>query len=166
MTSTYSTSHSNTFTRTDAIYLASKVAADLHQLGLLYGDGPTEQEIKNYAVELAILVQHGCVSFVEYGYKRGNSWAIGLKYVAGLTGTIMNDERPGQVPTRADVSGAVFSSYLEYSDAWFALSNDQRSRLADEIPVFRTSGYEPKGAWSYDRVFSRNGVMLSRGVTS
>ena len=45
MTSSYSTS--DTFTRTHAVYLASKVAADLKQMQLFYGK-PSDGNIEAY----------------------------------------------------------------------------------------------------------------------
>ena len=51
---TYSYTTTSTFTRTHAIYLASKVAADLRQMQLFYGR-PSNENIEAYIEELAIL---------------------------------------------------------------------------------------------------------------
>ena len=63
MSTTYTTS--STFTRTNARYLASKVAADLRQMRLFYGR-PSDGEIDDYNTELIELLVGGYLDSVDY----------------------------------------------------------------------------------------------------
>ncbi len=164
MTSSYSTS--DTFTRTHAVYLASKVAADLKQMQLFYGK-PSDGNIEAYIEELVILLVNKALKMVEYGFKKGDSWVVVVRYTVRSDGTSVADDRSGRVPAGANVSGASWHSFLEYSGVWSSLGESERQRIRDSLPFQRTYGNEPNfgpGGWSFDKTYSRNGTSLERGV--
>ncbi len=162
MTST--TTRSSSFTRTDAKYLASKVGADLHQLRRLFGK-PSEEDIAEYLEELTTLLAGGYLSYVEYGFRKGNDWVYCHRYTASqlLANT---DDRPGGVLPRS-VGDASFYSYLSRSTAWSNLTASDRERILAAIPVKRTGAPLPGttgGNWVEDRTYGSNGVGVTRKV--
>ncbi len=162
MSTTYTTS--STFTRTHARYLASKPAADLRQMQLLYGR-PTDAEIADYIVELTELLAGGYLNCVEYGFWRNGAWIVSLQYTARWDGTLEADDRPGRAPVGVDVKGASWYSHLSKNSKWHALSASEQQKVLDAIPVKRVTGDAPgyvNGVWIEDRTYSRNGVSLSR----
>jgi len=164
---TYSYTTTSTFTRSHAIYLTSKVAADLKQMQFFYGK-PSDMDIEKFIEELVILLINRCLKMVEYGFKRGNNWVVVARYVARFDGFSITDERSGRIPAGADVSMASWHSYLECNDYyWRTLSEAQRQQISSTLPFQRTSGTEPdisSGGWTTDRTYAKNGVSLSRGV--
>lgn len=164
MTTTFTRSSTETFTRTSAKYLVSKVAADFRQMQRLHG-APSDAKILNYVEELITLLAGGYVDSVEYGFRRGNNWVVALRYTVSSDGTVSaTDDRPGRVPL-GDVQGAEFGSFLVSSLKWSLLSGDERERIERTLPFVRTSGSEPGGVWSYGRrTYSRDGVSLRRGT--
>lgn len=163
---TFSYSTSDTFTRTHAVYLASKVAADLKQMQLFYGK-PSDGNIEAYIEELAILLVNKALKMVEYGFKKSDSWVVVVRYTVRSDGTSLADDRSGRVPAGANVSGASWHSFLEYSGIWFSLDESERQRIRDSLPFQRTYGNEPNfglGGWSFDKTYSKNGTSLERGV--
>ena len=164
---TYSYTTTSTFTKTHAIYLASKVAADLRQMQLFYGE-PSDEDIEKYIEELAILLVHRCLKMVEYGLGRGSNWVVVARYTVRFEGFSIVDDRSGRIPADADVTGAWWHSYLEYNDHyWWELSENQRQQIRRLLPFQRTSGTEPgidPGGWIIDKTYSKNSVSLSRGV--
>ena len=164
MTTTYTRSSSETFTRTSAKYLVSKVAADLRQMQRLHG-APADAQIDAYVEELITLLAGGYLSSVTYGFKRGEEWVVALRYWVNFDGTTSAaDDRPGRVPI-GDALGATFGSFLRYSWKWSLLTAEQRRQLERLLPFIRTYGDEPGGAWTYGgKRYSRDGVSLSRGT--
>ena len=164
MTTTFTRSTSETFTRTSAKYLASKVGADLRQMQRLHGV-PSDGDIDGYAEELITLLAGGHVDSVAYGFKRADNWVMALRYTVNSDGTVSaTDDRPGRVPL-GDVQGARFESFLTYSSKWWALSSQERDRVERTLPFVRRSGVEPGGAWSYGgKTYSRDGLSLGRGT--
>lgn len=161
MSSTFT--RSDTFTRTHAGYLASKVAADLHQMQRFYGR-PTSGEIDDYLEELTTLLAGGYLDYIEYGFRRNSDWTLCFRYTATPFG-LDTDDRPGRVLVGANISGASWYSYLVKNDAWSLLGDAERQRLLDSIPVKRTSASTPglgDGYWVEDKTYSRNGVALGR----
>ena len=79
------------------------------------------------------------------GFRRNGYWIEPtLRYTArDLAGGTADDDDPGRVRPRVEVTGANFYSYLTYSRAWDSLNEPQRQALKDRIPVKRTGAPEP-----------------------
>ncbi len=164
MTTTYTRSNSETFTRTSAKYLVSKVAADLRQMQRLHGE-PSDAWIDAYVEELITLLADGYLGSVTYGFQRGDEWVVALRYLVNLDGTTAAvDDRPGRAPL-GDTWGATFGSFLTYSWKWSLLTAEQRRQVERLLPFIRSYGDEPGGGWTYGgKTYSRDGVSLSRGT--
>ncbi len=159
-------SHTTTYSQTTARYVASKVAADLHQLSLFYGR-PRPAEIEEYVKELVILLPRRFISSVDYGFQVGNTWVAALRYVAQPDGTLTADARAGGVPANMTVNGRSWHSFLRYSEAWSRLSNDERGLIEATLPFKRVEAPEPDtgaAVWVEDKSYSREGLGLSRKV--
>lgn len=164
MTFSYTTSES--FTKTHAVYLASKTAADLRQMQLFYGR-PSDGEIDAYIKELVILLLARCLGMVEYGFIRNGGWVVVTRYVVRSDGFSGADERSGRIPPNVTISGATWHSYLEYNLRWDQLTETERARIQVTLPFQRKPGHEPGiglGGWVLDKTYSRAGVGLERGV--
>jgi Bacterial HORMA domain family 1 len=163
MTTTYTTSE--TFTRSNARYVASKVAADLRLLQRFYGR-PTDIEIDAYTGELVELLLGGYVERVTYGFKRNGAWVVALRYEARLDGTLVADDRAGKVIPGINIKGANFYSYLVHSSTWALLDAAERARIEARLPVQRAGADEPSssnGSWVQDRSYSAGGSGVRRG---
>lgn len=163
--SSYSISESITFTVTHARHMAAKIATDLKRIQRFYG-WPSDREIAEYEEEAVAMMRAGYLSTVTYGFKRNGSWIEPtLKYAArDLAGRSTNDDDPGKIRPGKDVSGASFTSFLTYSDAFFNLTQAERDAFKGGLPVFRTSGSEPPvdGYLDSDRTYSAGGRALDR----
>ena len=160
----YTFTRSETFTVSDARYLASKVAADLRQMQRLYGE-PSDDDIADYIKEMEVLVLAGCLDWVAYGFKRGSEWVYYLKYSA-QSGFLASDDRPGRITYR-DRTGANFYSHLSRNSRWWGLSDAARNALHAQIPVERTSAEAPATSNGYstgDKTYSRKDISLGRDV--
>lgn len=165
---TISYTYSDTVTKTDAGYLASKVAADLKQMQLFYGK-PSDEEIEAFKEELVVLLVNKCLKMVEYGFNRDNKWIIVIRYTISSYGMLLEDDRSGRIPPGADISGASWLSFLEHNDSWHSISDIERERIQELLPFQRTEGTEPgfdPGGWTSDKTYYRNGTALERGVYS
>lgn len=167
MSMTRSRTGSDTFTRTSARHVASKVAADLCRIQLGYGR-PNDATIDDYEAELVELLAGGYVKRVTYGFKRNGKWIPPtLKYEARLDGTLVTDDRAGKIPRGCNVAGASFTSYLVYSSSWYALSQTERDAIKKTLPFQRSYGDEPtagSGTWSADKSYSHNGGGMNRSA--
>ncbi|HMO81166.1 MAG TPA: hypothetical protein PKA76_15375 [Pirellulaceae bacterium] len=162
MSRTYT--YSESFTRTHARYLASKVAADLRQMRLFYGQ-PSDDQISNFVEELTELLAGGYLESVDYGFRRNDGWTVALHYKVLSDGTLDTDDRAGRVPIGADVSGASWYSFLRHSAKWSLLTQAERERIENSIPVKRGHSTEPivgAGIWSQDKIYSSNGTSFTR----
>lgn len=166
MMSTYTTS--STFTITHARYITSKVAADLRQLRLFYGS-PSDDAIARYAEEAALLLRDGYIERVDFGFKRdtvrGSEWVLLLRYVA-RSGEFA-DEHAGRVPAGVALDHTYFHSYLTYTGKYLNLSQYERDRVKESLPVHRTSGVDAgfaTGTWDSGRGYSSNQQGVARSV--
>ena len=162
MTTTYT--YSSTFTRTHAKYLASKIAADLFQMQLFYGE-PSDTRIDDYLDEVVILLLGGCLDSVDYGFRRDGELIVALNYVVQSDGTIVDDDHSGRVPPGVDITGASWYSHLRKNSAFWSLSLAEQRRIEESLPIYRTSGEEPQtgnGIWVTDKSYSSNGVGIQR----
>jgi hypothetical protein len=161
MSYSYTQSATDSFTLTHAKHMAAKVAADLKRMQRLYG-APTDLHIAELEAEVIALMQAGYLDVVTYGFRRANQFIVPtLRYTAkDLAGAVSASDDPGLVPPRADVQGAVFHSYLIYSQKWWELQQSQR----DAWPHPRPGAPQPtiNGYLSPDKVYSAGGKALDR----
>ena len=161
---TYTTTATRTFTRTSALYITSKVAADLRRLRSYYGR-PSEELIGSYVEELTTMLAGGYIKSVEYGFRRNGQRVVALRYEVNSSGVLTTDSSAGGVYARADVSDASWFSYLENSTAWSWLTDQQRGTIEAGLPIKRTAGDPPRdgvGYWVTDRSYYSDGTAVQR----
>ena len=162
---TYSYTETTTFTVTHARHLASKIATDLKRMQRFYGS-PDDLDIGYYETEAIELMKSGYLEKVTYGFKRDGKWIEPtLSYRSReLAGMVASDDDPGRVLPGSDINGAVFSSFLIYSEAWSNLREDERTRFKNALPFQRTPGTEPgvNGYFVRDKTYSSGGRSLDR----
>lgn len=156
-----------TFTRTHAKHLASKVVADLYQCARLYGKPPTD-DVADYEAELVELLAGGYVAEYEFGFKKDGKRVVTCQYSVNAYGDLVGggaDDRAGGVYARAKVADATYFNFLSYSQKWSNLTQRERTAIKDRLPIRRTSGALPadgNGYWISDRTYSNGGVAVSR----
>lgn len=165
MTMSFTHTESQTFTITHAQHLASKMATDLKRIQRFYDD-PSDRDIDDYEGELTALLKAGYLREVTYGFQRNGSWIEPtVKYNAlDLNGWDGVDDDPGKIRPRANVAGAVFTSFLTYSSAWSSLTEDQKTEFKRDLPLTRGYGDAPgvSGYLEQDRSYSAGGRALNR----
>ena len=158
---------SQSFTRTHAKYLASKVVADLYQCARLYGR-PGAASIPDYEAELVELLVGGYVSKYEFGFKQDGKRVVSWQYAVSASGDMLGvstDDGAGGVYARAKVAGADYFNFLSYSQKWFDLASPDRDRIAATLPFSRTGGTLPadgNGYWIEDKTYSSTGTSVAR----
>jgi hypothetical protein len=158
-----SSTTTSTFTRTNAKYLASKIAADLRQLRSFYKE-PSEQNIEDLTEELVEMLAGGYLATYEAGFRKDGKRVVSERYTVSSAG-LAADERAGGIYARADVSGAAWFTFMTYSGAWWALSEQAREAVKDSVPIDRTPGSEPTdgdGYWESGRSYESGGTSTSR----
>lgn len=152
---------SNTFTITDAKYLASKIATDLYQMQRMY-NRPTNAEIDDYVEEVVTLLKDGYLSSVDYGFSKDNKWVLALSYEVSASNGI--DNSPGRIPVGIDISGAHWWSYLRRSSKYSNLSDSDKQKVNDSISIKRSSFADPLSGLSLnkDKSYSSGNVEVSR----
>ena len=156
-----------TFTRTHAKHLASKVAADLHQCARLYNK-PRASEVADYQAELVELLVGGYVAKYEFGFKKNGKRVVTWQYRVNASGDLVGggvDDRAGGVYARAKVADAVYFNFLSYSQKWWDLTQGARKAIKDRLPIHRSSGALPadgNGYWISDRTYANGGIAVSR----
>ena len=167
MSTSYATTLNETFSLTDAKKIASKVATDLLRFQSLYG-APNDQWIDAYEQELIIMLQHEAISYVEYGFKRDGKWTeAAVRYRALPGGTLIADDDPGKIRPRLDIARAGFTSFMSYSNNWWAKTPAQRDSIKNSCPFQRSSGSAPpleSGNWSDDLNYFSGGRGLGRST--
>lgn len=159
--------HTNTFTRTHARHLASKVVADLYQCSLLY-EKPSESSIADYQEELVTLLADGYVDTYEFGFKRDGRRVLTWHYTVTASGELDGGEsRSGYLTRGIDVENAQYFNFLTHSNAWFALTSSVRDTIENGLPFQRTHGSAPSdgnGYWKTEHTYSAGGVLMERKV--
>ena len=156
-----------TFTRTHAKYLASKVVADLYQCARLYGK-PSSNDVADYQAELVELLAGGYVAEYEFGFKKNGKRVASWQYRVNASGNLVGggtDDGAGGVYARAKLAGASYFNFLSYSSKWNALTPTQKKDIKDDLPVSRSPGTLPNdgnGYWVSDRTYSNGGVSVTR----
>ena len=167
MSYSYSYTESSTFTVTHARHMAAKVATDLKRMQRFYGV-PSDTRIAQFEAEATELIKAGYLGTVTYGFQRNGNWIEPtLRYTArDLAGASANDDDPGRIRPSADVSGAVFKSYLTYSLAWNQLTLAQQEAFEATLPFSRNGVSEPgiTGYLANDRTYSSGGRALERAT--
>ncbi len=154
------------FTRSSARYVVSKVAADLKLMQRFYGQ-PSDSWIESFIAELVELLVVRGLDKVMYGFKKNGAWVVALRYVASMDGTLTTDDRAGRVPPGIDITDAAWSSFLIYSSRWWELPATERTRVEALIPFKRTTGDEPSlgnGYWVEDKAYSADGGGVRRAT--
>ena len=154
-----------TDTTTHARHVASKVAADLKRVQRIYQiESPPDSEIAEYQKEIAILLDHGYLDTVTYGFKRRDKWVIALKYRSTNGNLDGDNDDPGGIKPEADIdiSGTYFTSFLSYSKSWFTLSLEQQKEFKKSLPIKRVKGLEPDiegGSWGDGNRYYQSGEL-------
>lgn len=161
----YSYSESITFTLTHARHIAAKVATDLKRIQRFY-DTPSDAWIAKFEAEAIELLRAGYLETVTYGFQRDRDWIEPtLRYTArDLAGAFADDDDPGRIRPNANISGAIFKSYLTYSAAWYSLTQPERDVFEAMLPISRSGAAEPgiSGYLLNDRTYSAGGRALDR----
>ncbi|PHK93406.1 hypothetical protein CR162_18905 [Pseudoroseomonas rhizosphaerae] len=167
MAASYSYTESTAFTVTHARHMAAKVATDLKRMQRLYGS-PSDARIAQFEAEAVELIKAGYFGTVTYGFQRDGNWIEPtLRYTArDLAGMSANDDDPGRVRPGANVSGAIFRSYLTYSAAWRQLTSAQQTAFEATLPLSRNGSPEPglAGYLATDKTYSSGGRALDRAT--
>lgn len=164
MTGSYTAS--DTFTRTHAAYLASKVVADMYQCFAHYGR-PSEASIGRYQAELVELLVGGYVETYEFGFESNDQRILSWRYRVSGGDLVGGDDRSGGIYARADVAGADTFNYLTYSSAWGSLTAAEQLAVKGRYEVDRVDGYGPtdgSGYWVTDRSYTSGGVTVARST--
>lgn len=163
--SSYTASHSSSFTITHARHMAAKVAADLKRIQRFYGQ-PTDTQIASYEAEIVDFLRAGYLGQVTYGYQRNGQWIEpSLHYTAkDLAGADGYGDDPGKIVPGKDVTNATFTSFLIYSSAWSNLSAVEQEAFGKGLPFSRTDGPTPtiNGYLVPDRTYTAGGKALDR----
>lgn len=167
MSTSYSYTETATFTVTHARHMAAKVAADLKRMQRFYGS-PSDERIAQFEAEVTELIRAGYLGTVTYGFQKDGNWIEPtLRYTAkDLAGSSANDDDPGRVRHNANVSDAVFKSYLTHSAAWSQLTQAERDAFEKTLPISRGGATEPgiTGYLASDRIYSSGGKALDRAT--
>ena len=164
MSSTYTGSYAETFTITNAKYLASKVKTDLMRLHHYYGK-PTVRDIEKYHDELILLQVHDYLREIEYGFVENNHWVKALKYTARQGGILTADDDPGGI-IFSDISGNPnFTSVLGYNANWHNAPAHERADFEKKSPIKRTLGDGYRGNWEQQKAYSSGGRGFLREGT-
>ena len=166
MSSTYTHTGTQTFTRTHAKRISYKVATDLKRMQRLYRR-PPDSAIQEFELEVIELLTAGYLDRVSYGFRRGDDWIEPtLQYTAFELANPDFGDDPGRVRAGANVNGASFHSYLNHSQAWWAISASEREAFEQTLPFRRRGAAEPgvDGYLQQDLAYSAGGRGLQRAT--
>jgi len=156
-----------TFTRTHARYLASKVVSDMYQCARLYG-GPACDSVADYEVELVEMLVGGYVYEYEFGFKNDGKRVVSWQYAVNAAGDLVGggtDDSAGSVYARAKIAGATYFNFMSYSQKWLDLSQGERDAARAAVPISRSTGTLPtdgSGYWAHDKTYTNGGTSVSR----
>ena len=163
MTSTFTTTQ--TYTKTAARHIASKVAADLAALTDYY-DEPSETKIRDFYQELVELLSGGYLESIEYGFRRDNQRVFSMFYEVRRDGSL-EDQNSGGVPPRLQIDGAEWFSFLTFNAKWDDLSYEEKRQIQDRITIKRSDGSPPRdgdGMWVDTKTYSMDGIGTQRKI--
>lgn len=162
-----------TWTLTQAKYLASKVTADMRRCQQIYGSPKstggtrTDPDINDYGTEIALMLRDKYIANFEFGFvrKSDNERVLTWRYSVDSAGQLNSDDRPGRIVAGVDISGSTFRSYMNYTDAFLDLSSEEREIYNERLPVARIGAPaygSSLGAWQSDLTYSSSGVAMVR----
>jgi len=128
---------------------------------------PSDQEIEEYTVELTALLADNYLGTATYGFKRGDLWLPAtLRYTAATLGGMLSDDRSGSITRGVDISGAVWHSYVTYTNEWGKLTPEQRVAYKARLPFQRVGMNEPtaRGGWVSDKSYSAGAGGVRRSI--
>lgn len=160
----YTNTVSKTFTVTHARYLASKVATDM-ALCSRYYDHPKSTSIADYEAELTALIRDGYFKCLQFGFSRNDVPILAWLYEVDENGVVTCDDSPGKISTGIDVTNTTFFNWLEYSEKFFRLTEEQQEKYLLALPIQRTLQDRPGegvGVWVSDKNYHSGGVSVSR----
>jgi hypothetical protein len=164
---TLSLTRSATASRTDAEYLASKIAGDLWLLYFLYKK-TSEQYVRDHITEAVELIANGYLRSLDYGFKRNGIVIFRLRYEVHWDGSVSRDDECGDISAGMNLDGATAYSYLSPNSNYFSLTAEQQAAFDAKLPVKRNGADEPplaaNGVSSADRQYAKNGTGVSRTV--
>lgn len=163
---TYSTTFSETFTRTHAKELAAKVITDLYQCSVLY-DHPGVGSIADYQTELVEMLVRSYVASYEFGFKRNGKRVLTWRYTVGPDGGLHATADAGGLYAKAAVANARYYNFMDYTDKWCALTGAQRTAFKNSLPFQRISGSLPDdgdGYWETNHGYTAGGVRVERST--
>lgn len=165
---TTSNSASETFTKTHATYLASKVTSDLYQCAKHHGS-PEPSQVDRYRDELIEMLTGGYLEQYEFGFKKDGIRVICWRYSINFSGDLLggNDDRSGGIHANAKIDGASYYNFMTTNRAWSALTESQKHAVRERYGIFRETGTLPKdgvGHWETDKNYSNGGLSVSREV--
>jgi len=154
------------FTLTNAKYLASKVTTAMRRCQQLYGS-PSDPNINDYGTEIAIYLRDGYIKSYEFGFVRvaDDERILTWKYSVDSSGNLASNDRPGRILAGANIGAASFRTYLKYTDKYTNLASDAKAAAKASVPIQRTEAEEygsSLGTWQYDLCYSSSGVAMSR----
>ena len=168
MSSTYTRSQAETFTITNAEYLASKVRADLQRFNRFYGSPPlsslSKYDVGDYERELILLQQYNYLYQITYGFISNNQWVKAVRYSVSYDGSLTTDDDPGGFRYSEIPFGSSFTSVLTNNHNWEVASFADRQSFESQSPVKRSfgSGYGGEERFTQQKVYSSGGRSLAR----
>lgn len=124
--------------------LAANIKTDLTQVRALY-DKPTAETVENLSMEFQMLVEHGYLEKIQYGFKRNGLIVFQLEYTS--TGGGGTNDRPGRIPATLNLDGASWFSYLTTSRTFDRLSASEKAAFEAKLPLQRTGAEPPSLAY-------------------
>lgn len=161
---TQSNTTTQTWSKTHARYIAGKVAADLRQMQQAYGK-LSDDHLNDLVEELVAYLAAGYLSYVEYGFRSGESWVVAHKYTAAELGSSLSDDRSGRIRRGADVTGAFWWSFLVTNYKYANLTQEQRDQFEAGIKIKRKNGNGVSASntgWASEKSYASGGGGVSR----
>lgn len=157
-----------TFTRTDARFLASRIASELEQVHIFYPGLLSAEAVAKHIQEVVELLSHRYMDCADYGFKRNDEWIFRLRYKVRWDGWVVRNDESGGIPATINTVGAVFDSYMQYTEAFNMLTSDERLAFKKaNLPWVRVGAAETPlaaGPSSTSKTFGRNGVSIDRNL--
>ena len=130
-----------------------------------YGE-PTQNAVDDYNRELTELLRYGYIDQYEFGFKKAGMRALSWRYTVDASGNLDGDDRAGKLLPSADIAGCVYFNTIWRSAKWQALTEDQRDKFDEGVPITRTPAealIDGSGYWtSTEKSYSAGGTGVTR----